>query len=524
VTRRPAPLRSSAVRGIVARAVVARRQLAVATLARWRSHAAKLCRRPRLRPVLRYLALWSLRGALVGALSGALAITFYASLVAGTRLLLGALAGYRPARIAADGGFQAASSVGHPWLLPVVCGAAALLAAVLVFWVAPETSGHGTDAAIASIERNPRGIRARVTVVKILASAVTLGAGGSGGSEGPAAQVGAATGSALSRWLRLRDADARVLVAAGLGAAVAAVFRAPLAGALLGAELLYLRGIAVEVLVPALVAATVGYAEFGAVFGYQPMFGHLPAPVGGLSGLPLYLVLGVAAGLVGRLYIAVFYRTAAGVSRWRLPRPVRVGIGGVGTGLIALLVPGVLGTGYGTFQHLLDRDRILAMPLAVLLALSLAKIVATSLSIGSGGSGGVFGPGLLIGAGLGAGLWRLADLAGVAPAVPAAFVLLGAAACLGAAAHAPVAISVLAAEVVGDPRLLVPAVVVVGLAVAVLGDTTLYRSQRPAPEPMPAPEPIPAPEPTPVPELTPAPHPVPAAGPDGEAPAPAAAW
>jgi CIC family chloride channel protein len=158
----------------------------------------------------------------------------------------------------------------------------------------------------------------------------------------------------------------------------------------------------------------------------------------------------------------------------RLLFPAAAGlvVGGVG-----LCVPGVLGTGYGIMQAVMDRDVLLGLSRWTVLLLAPAKLVATALSIGSGGSGGIFGPGLVVGAGVGAAVWRIAESAGHAPHDPAVFVVVGMAACLGPIVRAPVAVLVMAAETVGNATLLAPGAVGVVCAVWVVGGTTIYRSQ-----------------------------------------------
>ena len=153
-----------------------------------------------------------------------------------------------------------------------------------------------------------------------------------------------------------------------------------------------------------------------------------------------------------------------------IPRVLKPAIGGFIVGCIALVIPGVLGTGYGFVQAGLDRQALLAIPLWMVLILPFAKILATSLSIGSGGSGGIFGPGMFIGGMLGAGIWRL--LEPVAPAIPfspAPFVIVAMMALFGSVAHAPLAVMLMVAEMTGNLSMLAPAMVAVGLATFVVG-------------------------------------------------------
>jgi chloride channel protein, CIC family len=420
----------------------------------------------------------------VGAVAGLGAIALHEMLQLGTAWLLEGLAGFRPATVVADGGgVHPASQVGRWWALPLIAGGGAFVGAVLVQWLAPEAArhgapSHGMDAAIDAVHRDPKGVRGRVAVAKVVASALTLGSGGSGGTEGPAGQIGVAVGSVIARVFGLSMRDARIVTTAGLAAGVGAIFRAPFGGALLGGEVLYRDDMTLDALLPSLVASAVAYAEFGAVFGFGPTFGSQASPsVARPADLALFLALGATVGLLGRLYGWSFYAVAAWCSRWPLPRVCKPALAGVAVGVLGLLFPQVLSTGYGDVQLAMDRQFLVTMPLWVVLALPLAKVLATSLSIGSGGSGGVFGPGMVIGATAGAACWRLLEPFGLAPHSPLSFVLAGVAACLGAVAHSPVAVTVMVAEISGSAGALAPATIAVIAATLAVGDVTIYRSQ-----------------------------------------------
>lgn len=426
-----------------------------------------------------YIRKWLLLGILIGIVAGLGAVVFYEALHLATQLLLGSLGGFAPATTAGEGGVHPASAFARPWAIPLVVALGGLVSGLLVFGVAPEAEGHGTDAAIRTVHTNPKGMRPRVTVVKLIASAVTIGSGGSGGREGPTAQISASFGSMLARALNLTPRDSRIAVSAGIASGIAAIFRAPLGGAVLGAELLYRDDVEVEALIPSLVASVVGYAVFGGITGgFSPIFGyHDGFQLTHVRELLLYVLLGLVAGLAGRLYVTCFYRTTDLFARAPGPRWLKPAVGALAVGALGLAVPGVLGTGYGQVQANMDRHVLLGLPLWLVLAVPLAKIVATSLSIGSGGSGGIFGPGMVIGGATGAAVWRLLALAGVAPHDPVPFVIVGMTACFGAIAHAPLAVMLMVAEMTGNLALLAPAMVAVALAVLVVGDTTIYRSQ-----------------------------------------------
>lgn len=425
-----------------------------------------------------YIRKWLILGALIGVVAGLGAVVFYTALHLATVFILGDIGGYHVATVAGEGGVHKASGFSRPWAVPLVVAAGGLVSGVLVYWLAPEAEGHGTDAAIDAIHHKPKGLRARAALVKIVSSAITIGSGGSGGREGPTAQISAGFGSILARALNLSPADARIAVSSGVAAGIASIFRAPLGGAVLGAELPYRDDVEVDALIPSLVASIVGFAVFGSVEGFSPIFGyHTGYQFEHVGDLAWFAVLGLATGAVGRLYAVSFYSLSGLARSFRLPAWLKPAIAGLLVGALGLAVPGVLGTGYGEVQQALDAHSLLGLPLWVVLALPFAKIVATSLSIGSGGSGGIFGPGMVIGAFTGATLWRLTDgLPGV-PHDPVPFVIVGMMACFGSIAHAPLAVMLMVAEMTGNLALIAPAMIAVALAVLCTGEATIYRSQ-----------------------------------------------
>jgi CIC family chloride channel protein len=428
----------------------------------------------------RYLAKWLVISTLIGAVAGLGAVLFARAIELATRLFLGGLVGYLPPAPVGEG-TPTLRAIDRPWLLPLVVALGGLISGLIVFFLAPEAKGHGTDAAIAAIHHKGGRLRARVPPIKLVASAITIGSGGSGGREGPAAQISAGFGSLLGQWLKLDAQDRRIAVAAGIGSGIGAIFRAPLGGAVMAAEILYVHDLEVEALVPGLIASIVGYSIFGAIEGWEPIFGAQPG-LGFDHALTLayYAVLGVVCGGGGLLYAKSFYGLEGVFHRLRLPPWLKPALAGLLVGLLGLKVHGALGTGYGWVQVGMTRD-LLTLPLWLVLVLPFAKILATSLSIGSGGSGGIFGPGMVIGGMLGAAFWRLGD--GVLPQLPptpAPFVIVGMMALFGGIAHAPLAVMLMVAEMTGNLSLLAPAMVAVALSTALVGDRTIYTSQLPS--------------------------------------------
>ena len=320
-----------------------------------------------------YLQKWLILGVLIGAMAGIGAIVFYEALLACTHFFLGTLAGYHVPTPVSEGGHGASKSFTRPWALPLVVGLGALLGGIIVFRFAPEAEGHGTDAAISAVHHNPRGIRFRAVIVKIVASALTIGAGGSGGREGPTGQISAGFASLLARELDLSPADARIAVVTGIGSGIGAIFGAPLGGAVLACEILYRDDFDAAALLPSFVASLVGYVIFGTVVGFTPLFGfagsyHFSDP----THLVWFALIGVLGGLIGLLYAKGFYGISDLFGRLALPRWVKPAIGGVIVGLIALAIPEVLGTGYGWIQQSLGHQ-LLTLPLWIVLVLALRQ-------------------------------------------------------------------------------------------------------------------------------------------------------
>lgn len=438
-----------------------------------------------------YLQRWLILGVLIGVVAGLGAVVFYWMLTHATEWLLVDLGGYTPPRPSGEGGASTSALVfsdfSRPWAIPLVVGGGALASGLLVFTFAPEAEGHGTDAAIAAIHRNPREIAVRAVVVKIIASALTIGSGGSGGREGPTAQISAGFASAAARVLDLRAADGRTAVAVGVGSGIGAIFGAPLGGAVLASSIAYKNDIDARVLIPGFITSVTAYAVFGAVDGFHPLFGY--ATQGYVFDNAVHLVwfavIGVVAGIVGIAYSRCFYAVTRMTKRipgtGRAPRIAKATAGGVLVGLLALAAPQVLGSGYGWAQAALDRDSLMTIPLWLVLVLPAAKILATSLSIGTGGSGGIFGPGMVIGAFTGAAVWRVLETLGApsVPGNPAVFVVVGMMACFGSIARVPLAVMLMVGEMTGSYTVMVPAMLAVGLAYLIVRQTgdTIYSEQ-----------------------------------------------
>lgn len=385
----------------------------------------------------------------------------------------------------------------QPWLRRVlivaVPGLGGLISGILVFTFAPEAEGHGTDSMVRAFHRLRGEIRARVPFIKTLASAITIGTGGSAGKEGPIAQIGAGIGSILGKVLGLSAKHRRILMLAGAGAGVGAIFRAPLGGALFAAEVLYREtDFEYEAIVPSIVASITAYAVFVTLFGY----GHLFTGVKDLQfehvpELGLYAILGLVCALVGFVYVKVFYGSRDRFFRkLRMPNHVKPAVGGLLLGLLALWLPQVLGGGYEWIQQAIDNrlgadlgQMATSVPwhaAQLLMLLALGNIVATSFTISSGGSGGVFGPSLYIGAMLGGsfGYFVHALFPGsLSEATRVSLILVGMGGFFAGVAKVPIASLLMVTEMTGSYGLIVPLMVTCTIAFVLSQRWTLYEEQ-----------------------------------------------
>ncbi|MCL6560841.1 MAG: chloride channel protein, partial [Firmicutes bacterium] len=424
-----------------------------------------------------YLRYWLPIALIIGVVAGIGAIAFYEAIHWSTVILLGKGAGFNPPAPAGEGTTMTLP-IARRWMIPVITTLGGLISGLIVVKFAPEAEGHGTDAAIDAFHHKEGLIRARVPLVKMLASAVTIGSGGSAGREGPTAQIAAGFGSLLGQILRLSPRDRRIAMATGIGAGIGAIFKAPLGGALLSTEILYLEGFEVEALIPSFIASVVGYTVFATWNGYDPVFGWNPVPINWSADpvtLIFYACMGLACGLIGIIYTKIFYGTRKLIRKLKIPKVAKPALGGLAVGLIGYFLPQVLGMGYGWLQLAMRHK---AGPLGILLLLVLGKILATSLSIGSGGSGGVFAPGLFIGGMFGASMWEvLHRLTAHVPASPEPFIVVGMMSLFGAVAHAPLAVMIMVGEMTGSYTLLIPAMIATGIAYVTVGKNTIYESQ-----------------------------------------------
>jgi CIC family chloride channel protein len=394
-------------------------------------------------------------------------------LVLAQRYLLTGLAGYTPPGLPNEGGSLQVTIGPHGlWLIPAVTTLGGLLSGLIVYTLAPEAEGHGTDAAVKAFHEFKGFIRARVPPIKTIASAITIGSGGSAGKEGPTAQIAAGIGSLLGNLFRLDEHERRWMMLAGMAAGLSAVFRSPLGTAIFSVEVLYgTMELESRALAYTGIAAIVAYALNNTLVGPEPLF-RLPPDLGTWTppDLLFFALLGVVAGLVAALLPFIFYRVRDLFQRLPIWPHVKPALGGLLLGLLALALPQVLGGGYGWMQMAIDHQ----LPALLLIYMALGKILALSLTIGSGGSGGVFAPCLYVGTMLGAAV--ATGLNHLMPHVSLdvhSFAIVGMAAFFAGAARVPLATMMMVLEMTGGYELLVPALLAVLLSFLIEGLITL---------------------------------------------------
>ncbi len=419
---------------------------------------------------------WLLYCILVGIVAGLGAVIFHLLMQVCHYFFLDFLAGYRPPHPAGDpplfGHTHRELSRLTLLFVPALGG---LLSGLLVWKFCPEAQGHGTDAAIKAYHYHDGKIDVRVPIVKTIASALTLGSGGSGGSEGPICQIGAGLGSTIAQKLRVSPREIRILMAAGMGAGIGSIFRAPLSGALFAAEILYQDPeFEADVVIPTAIASATAYSLFCTIFGWGSLFEAKDFRFDNVLALGPYAILAIALSAGVFVFVKMFWGFHDYFQNLKLPQWLKPAIGGLATGAIGLFLPQVLDFSYGFVQQGLYNQ----VPGLLLLTVAIAKIVATSFSIGSGGSGGLFGPSVVIGGCIG-GAVGMAFHNLTPSIVPSAapFIIVGMAGFLSGGTNIPITAVIVVSEITSSYHLLLPSMLVCSLSYFLCRKWTLYREQ-----------------------------------------------
>jgi chloride channel protein, CIC family len=425
---------------------------------------------------LRTAGRWIFIYVVIGVLAGVASIVFNYLCQLGMHLFLDQMAGFRPPASSGDSSLFTATQTPHNrWILLFLPSLGGLIGGWLVYTFAPETAGGGIDPTIDAYHNQAGFIRGRVPFIKTFASVLTITTGGSGGREGPISQIGAGLGSYLGTRLKLTDRERRIMLAAGMGAGVGSIFRAPLAGALFAAEVLYRDPeFESEVIIPAGIASVVAYCSFCLVFGWGSLFRSENLVFQNPLELIPYIVLAFVVVGGGILYVKCFYGMKRLFNAIRVPNHVKPAIGGLCTGAVGFFLPQTLAFGYGYAQMAIEGQ----LPILFLLGLALGKILTTSFSIGSGGSGGLFGPSIIIGGAFGGivGKFFHALMPGVVTQ-PAAFVIVGMGGFFTAVSTVPISTIIFVSETTNSYYLLLPSLLVCSLSYLLSRKWAIYENQ-----------------------------------------------
>ena len=430
---------------------------------------------------LSYLQKWSIFGIIIGLIAGdsAVGISFLTTVF--TSIFLGAGAGFVPPLPGTEQEGPYSLVIERPWMLPFIGGLGGLVVGLLFYKIQSRGEGHGTDAVIDAFHNKQGNIRARVPILTAIASPITLGSGGSGGLEGPMSQIGAGLSSLLSKLFRFDSDDRRIAVAAGLAAGIGSIFKVPLGAALFSTEVFYRQDFEVKALVPSVIASVVGYTVVGFVLGWAPIF-SLPQDAAKYSrpeSLLMYGIIGIVSAAASMAYVRIFFFVSRAFANLKkIPAYAKPAIGGAAVGAIAMVAPQVLGNSYGWLQLAMLGSSLL-LPIWIMLGVVVLKIIATSLTVGSGGSAGVFAPTMAIGGLLGAFMGGLFHMFGLFLWIDvSAAAIVGMVAFFSATAKTPISTIVMGSELTSGYGLLAPMMIATVVAYAASSlNSSIFQSQ-----------------------------------------------
>ena len=357
-----------------------------------------------------------------------------------------------------------------PWSAKVwVPAAGGLVVGPLVYFWAREAKGHGVPEVMEAVALKGGIIRKRLVLVKSLASAICIGTGGAVGREGPIVQIGSAIGSTIGQFIKVSADRMRTLVGCGAAAGIAATFNAPIAGAMFSLEVI-LGDFGLATFSPIVISAVVATAVSRHFLGDFPAFIVPNYELISLWEFPLYVAMGICCALVGVLFIRILYKTEDLFDALKFPEYLKAVLGGAIIGALALVYPHVLGVGYGSIDMVLAQN----MAWSLMLILVFVKIFATAITIGSGGSGGIFAPSLFIGAMTG-GFFGLVvhSIWPESTASPGAYGIVGMGALVSATTHGPLTAILMLFEMTGDYKIILPLMITCIISALVAGQ--VYR-------------------------------------------------
>lgn len=418
---------------------------------------------------------------IIGIITGLITVLFYKALIFITHYNFEVLANFSV--LQPGSGYEPSVLSGETrrlvfFILPVVGG---FIAGLIVRFWAPEAGGTGTELFLDAFHNKSGSIRKRTAPAKALATLATIGFGGSGGKEGPMAQIGAGLGSLFGKFIKMGARARRTLLLAGTAGGLGAIFRAPLGGALTAVEVLYKEDFESDALVPCIISSVTSYTVFCSFIGFSHLFEIHVSAFHSPVELIFYAILGVLCSLGGYLYVKVFHGIRDHVfAKLPLKQPYLATFGGFLVGCVGLFYPQAIGEGFGFLQQAINGDLgadwLFATRLFAILAL--LKIVTTTFTIQSGGSGGIFGPSLFIGGMLGGLVGTVSNhfYPELVPEVTP-FIVVGMASFFAGVANASIAALVIVTELTGGYELLPPLMLVAVISLILSSKWSIYKNQ-----------------------------------------------
>ncbi len=351
------------------------------------------------------------------------------------------------------------------WRILLVPAAGGLAVGLLIQFVAKEIKGHGVPEVMEALALREGRMRGRLAPLKALGSMITIGTGGSAGREGPIVMIGSSLGATIGAISRIPSRSVKILIAAGAAGGIGATFNTPIAGAIFAAEVI-LGDFGVANFTPVIIGSVLGTVVCRTIYGDVPTFPMPPHAFTFAS--PWELIPYALLGLLAAVAAVAFIKSMAAMtdlfeSRPAVPQWVRPAAGGLLLGALALAVPQVLGVGYQNAFAILSEET--TWPWTLMFLILGAKIIATSLTLGSGGSGGILSPTLLMGALLGGGLGTIVNAVAPFPtAGPGAYAMVGMGAFLAADTFAPLTAVLMLFELTANYRIILPLMLACGLA------------------------------------------------------------
>lgn len=340
----------------------------------------------------------------------------------------------------------------HKYLIPLIPVAGGLLVAPITYRLAKEARGHGVPEVMLAVALRGGIIRPFIALAKSIASSICIGSGGSAGREGPIVQIGSALGSTVGQMFKMSGERVKILVGCGAAAGISATFNAPIAGVFFALEII-LGDFTMYAFSPVILSSVIATVISRAFLGNSPAFVVPHYELVSVWEMPMYVGLGLAAGVFSVLFVKVLYQSEDFFEALKINNLLKPALGGLVLGIIGIFYPQVFGVGYETITSALHEETVIW----VLFLLVFLKIAATSLTLGSGGSGGVFAPSLFMGAALGGFFGNVVHLAfPVFTATPGAYALVGMSAMVSGTIHAPLTAMLIIFEMTGDYRIILP--------------------------------------------------------------------